>query len=92
MDTRKQEEKFLERELTLSDIEAMDEDNDDEVSQVEFLTFMLVAMQKVDRESKFLFHAFYLLLHVFCMYHAKMFYLHHTYYQLSIRSWMFFTN
>jgi len=51
MDTRKQEEKFLERELTLSDIEAMDEDHDDKVSPEEFLTFMLVAMQKVDRET-----------------------------------------
>jgi len=50
MQNEKTEEKFLHRELTLKDISAMDTDNDNEVSLAEFLSFMLVAMQKVDKE------------------------------------------
>eukprot|EP00549_Striatella_unipunctata_P015205 CAMPEP_0118702200 /NCGR_PEP_ID=MMETSP0800-20121206/17737_1 /TAXON_ID=210618 ORGANISM="Striatella unipunctata, Strain CCMP2910" /NCGR_SAMPLE_ID=MMETSP0800 /ASSEMBLY_ACC=CAM_ASM_000638 /LENGTH=400 /DNA_ID=CAMNT_0006603331 /DNA_START=81 /DNA_END=1283 /DNA_ORIENTATION=+ len=45
------EKKFLTRELTLSDLEAMDENHDQKVTMGEFLSFMLVAMQKVDKES-----------------------------------------
>uniref|UniRef100_A0A7S2E055 EF-hand domain-containing protein n=1 Tax=Helicotheca tamesis TaxID=374047 RepID=A0A7S2E055_9STRA len=45
------EQKFLEKELTLSDLKTMDTDDDGEVDMAEFLSFMLVAMQKVDKES-----------------------------------------
>ena len=39
--------KFLQRSLTLCDIESMDEDNNGDVSREEFVSFMLVALQKV---------------------------------------------
>lgn len=39
------------KELTLEDLAIMDEDGDGEVTQVEFLEFMLVAMNKVDVET-----------------------------------------
>jgi len=42
---------FLHRSLTLCDMIAMDTNHDELVSREEFLTFMLVALQKVDQES-----------------------------------------
>lgn len=39
------------KELTLEDLDIMDEDGDGEVTRVEFLEFMLVAMNKVDQET-----------------------------------------
>ena len=39
------------KELTLEDLDVMDEDGDGQVTQVEFLEFMLVAMNKVDQET-----------------------------------------
>lgn len=57
---RKAEKEFLQRELTLSDLAVMDEDGDGSVQLSEFLSFMLVAMQKVSAEDvnelKELFH------------------------------------
>jgi len=47
----KNEKKFLQRELTLADLTAMDVDGDGSVTLGEFLSFMLVAMQKVDKEA-----------------------------------------
>jgi len=44
------ERKFMRRSITLCDIRAMDTNDDGLVSMEEFLTFMLVALQKVDRE------------------------------------------
>ena len=38
------------KELTLQDLEVMDEDGDGNVTQAEWLEFMLVAMDKVDKE------------------------------------------
>ena len=49
--TRKAEKEFLNRELTLADLVAMDEDGDGSVHMGEFLSFMLVAMQKVSAED-----------------------------------------
>lgn len=46
-----EEEKFLNRQLTLSDINEMDSNNDGNVMWGEFLGFMLTAMQKVDKED-----------------------------------------
>jgi potassium channel subfamily K len=47
----KDEYEFLNREMTKTDFELMDEDNDGEVTYEEFLTFMLVSMGKVDMED-----------------------------------------
>lgn len=47
----KAEQEFLHRQLTLSDLAVMDIDGDGDVTMGEFLSFMLVAMQKVDQES-----------------------------------------
>ena len=44
------ERKFMRRSLTLCDLRAMDANDDGKVSMEEFLTFMLVVLQKVDRE------------------------------------------
>eukprot|EP00563_Minutocellus_polymorphus_P016521 CAMPEP_0181058498 /NCGR_PEP_ID=MMETSP1070-20121207/20854_1 /TAXON_ID=265543 /ORGANISM="Minutocellus polymorphus, Strain NH13" /LENGTH=371 /DNA_ID=CAMNT_0023138059 /DNA_START=204 /DNA_END=1319 /DNA_ORIENTATION=- len=49
--TRKAEKDFLNRELTLADLAVMDEDGDGSVQMGEFLSFMLVAMQKVSAEE-----------------------------------------
>ena len=49
--TRKAEKEFLSRELTLADLAVMDEDGDGSVQMGEFLSFMLVAMQKVSAEE-----------------------------------------
>ena len=44
------EKQFWQHEMTLEDLMTMDEDHDGVVTEAEFLTFMLVAMKKVDRE------------------------------------------
>lgn len=49
--TRKAEKDFLNRELTLADLAVMDDDGDGSVEIGEFLSFMLVAMQKVTAED-----------------------------------------
>lgn len=57
----KAEKDFLRREITLSDLEYLDIDDDGKVNEMDFVTFMLVAMQKVDKKTmkdlKRLFHA-----------------------------------
>lgn len=45
------EKKFLERELALSDLEEMDDDGDGQVSEADFISFMLLAMGKADKRS-----------------------------------------
>lgn len=47
---RKFDKKLWKHEITLEDLEDMDENEDGYVSEVEFVTFMLVAMKKVDKE------------------------------------------
>jgi Ca2+-binding EF-hand superfamily protein len=49
--TRKAEHKFLHRSITLCDLRRMDANDDGMVDMEEFITFMLVALQKVDKES-----------------------------------------
>lgn len=55
------EKDFLRREITLSDLEYLDIDDDGKVNEMDFVTFMLVAMQKVDKKTmtdlKKVFHA-----------------------------------
>jgi hypothetical protein len=46
-----EEERFLQRAMTLADLQAMDYDCDSRVSPDEFLRYMLVALQKVDKED-----------------------------------------
>jgi potassium channel subfamily K len=48
---RRAEIKFLHRSVTRCDISRMDTNHDGEVDMLEFLTFMLVALQKVDKAS-----------------------------------------
>ena len=48
---RKSEQDFLKRAITLCDLNRMDADSNGEVELGEFLSFMLVALQKVDQES-----------------------------------------
>ena len=48
---RNAEKEFMSRTLTLSDIKAMDMDCDGKVDKAEFLIFMLVALQKVEKED-----------------------------------------
>lgn len=59
--TREAETKHLQRSLTHCDLRNMDADEDGMVSREEWLTFMLVMLQKVDRESidqlKDIFHS-----------------------------------
>jgi hypothetical protein len=45
------EEKFLNRALTQSCLEMMDADNDNEVSKLEFLTYMLKTLGKVEQDD-----------------------------------------
>lgn len=45
------EARFLQRAMTLADLRRMDTDNDDRVSPHEFLCYMLVALQKVEKEE-----------------------------------------
>ncbi|KAL9187994.1 hypothetical protein ACHAXT_006372 [Thalassiosira profunda] len=47
----KAEKDFLRREITLSDLEYLDVGGDGKVCELDFTTFMLVAMQKVDRNT-----------------------------------------
>lgn len=50
-EARMAEKKFLERELALSDLEEMDDDGDGQVSEADFISFMLLAMGKADKRS-----------------------------------------
>lgn len=45
------EVKFLQRAMTLADLRRMDTDNDSKVAPHEFLRYMLVALQKVEKEE-----------------------------------------
>lgn len=47
----KAEKDFLRREITFSDLEYLDVNDDGQVCELDFITFMLVAMQKVDRKT-----------------------------------------
>ena len=51
---------FLERTMTLADLKTMDVNHDGKVSELEFITYMLVAMQKVEdqdlKDLRMLFH------------------------------------
>ena len=47
----KAEKDFLRREITLSDLEYLDIDDDGKVNEMDFITFMLIAMQKVDKKT-----------------------------------------
>jgi len=49
--TRRMEKKFLSRCITQLDLQIMDADKNGMVSMDEFLAFMLVALQKVDKET-----------------------------------------
>mmetsp|Transcript_36490 Transcript_36490/g.76947 ORF Transcript_36490/g.76947 Transcript_36490/m.76947 type:complete len:279 (+) Transcript_36490:2-838(+) len=57
----KAEKDFLRREITFSDLQYLDVNDDGRVCELDFVTFMLVAMQKVDRSTmrdlRRLFHA-----------------------------------
>lgn len=44
-------QKFLQRSITLCDLDSMDEDNNGDVDREEFISFMLVALQKVTKED-----------------------------------------
>ena len=46
-----QEDRFLSRTMTLMDLKVMDDNNDGRVSPGEFLSYVLVALQKVDKED-----------------------------------------
>lgn len=45
------EKRFLSRSLTLCDLETMDTDHDGRVDKAEFLSYMLVSLQKVSKED-----------------------------------------
>ena len=45
------EDQFLDRTMTMADLRKMDTDNDGQVSQHEFLSYMLVSLQKVEQED-----------------------------------------
>jgi hypothetical protein len=45
------ESQFMARSMTLSDLDVIDTNNDGGVSKNEFLSFMLVALQKVEKEE-----------------------------------------
>ncbi|KAL7528108.1 hypothetical protein ACHAXR_002273 [Thalassiosira sp. AJA248-18] len=57
----KAEKDFIRREITLSDLKYLDVNEDGKVCEFDFITFMLIAMQKVDRKTMrdlhHLFHA-----------------------------------
>jgi Ca2+-binding EF-hand superfamily protein len=48
---QKAKQRFLSRSLTLSDLKTMDIDNNGQVDKTEFITYMLVALQKVTKEE-----------------------------------------
>ena len=50
-EARMAEKKFLERELALSDLEEMDDDGDGQVSEADFISFMLLARGKAEKRS-----------------------------------------
>ena len=58
---READEKYLDRSLALRDLKEMDVDGDGKVSYGEFLSFILVALEKVDQdevdEIRLLFHS-----------------------------------
>jgi Ca2+-binding EF-hand superfamily protein len=45
------EDRFMKRAMTLADLRRMDSDNDARISPSEFLQYMLVALQKVEKEE-----------------------------------------
>lgn len=45
------EQRFLRQAMTLSDLRQMDTDHDDKVSPEEFLRYMLVALQKAEKQD-----------------------------------------
>lgn len=45
------EDRFLQRTMTIADLHTMDEDKDQKVSKHEFLSYMLVSMQKVEQDD-----------------------------------------
>jgi potassium channel subfamily K len=47
----KAEKDFLRREITLTDLEYLDINDDGKVCEMDFVTFMLVAMQKIDKKT-----------------------------------------
>eukprot|EP00985_Skeletonema_marinoi_P014964 scaffold7647_cov129-Skeletonema_marinoi.AAC.2 len=47
----KAEKDFLRREITFDDLDHLDVNDDGKVCQLDFITFMLMAMQKVDRKT-----------------------------------------
>ncbi len=47
----KAEKDFLRREITFDDLDHLDVNDDGKVCQLDFITFMLLAMQKVDRRT-----------------------------------------
>lgn len=47
----KAEKDFIRREITLSDLEYLDVNDDGKVCELDFITFMLVAMHKVDQRT-----------------------------------------
>lgn len=47
----KAEKDFLRREITFEDLDHLDVNDDGKVCQLDFMTFMLLAMQKVDRKT-----------------------------------------
>jgi potassium channel subfamily K len=49
--TRRTEREFLNQTMTIADLETMDVDGDGKVQKGEFLAFMLVTLQKVDKED-----------------------------------------
>lgn len=48
---RFEEKKFFQHSLTLADIRIMDTDSDGKVDRAEFLAYMLVTLQRVDRDE-----------------------------------------
>jgi len=52
-ETKRAEREFMDRKITFADLEAMDIDGDGEVDLFEYLSFMLSAMGKVEREMMY---------------------------------------
>jgi hypothetical protein len=49
--TKSTETAFLKQSLTLSDLERLDPDRNGEVDRADFLSYMLIALQKVEEED-----------------------------------------